>query len=49
LPVWIGPFGFKEVRATAGIAGGVVEVAAFVVLAAGASSLGRLDWEQQDE
>jgi ACR3 family arsenite efflux pump ArsB len=49
LPVWIGLFGFTEVRATAGIAGGVVEVAAFVVLAAGAPSLGRLDWEQRDE
>jgi hypothetical protein len=49
LPVWIGLFGFKEGGATAGIAGGVVEMAAFVVLAAGASSLGRLDWEQRDE
>jgi hypothetical protein len=29
LPVWIGLFGFTEVRATAGIAGGMVEVAAF--------------------
>ena len=34
LTVWIGLFGFKEVRTTAGIAAGVVEVAAFVVLAA---------------
>jgi hypothetical protein len=34
LPVWIGVFGFTEVRTTAGIAVGVVEVAAFVVLAA---------------
>jgi predicted lipoprotein with Yx(FWY)xxD motif len=34
LSVWIGLFGFKEVRTTAGIAAGVVEVAAFVVLAA---------------
>src|SRR5271154_5839278 len=34
LTVWIGLFGFKEVRTTAGIAAGVVEVAAFAVLAA---------------
>ena len=34
LTVWIGLFGFKEVRTTAGIAAGVVEVVAFVVLAA---------------
>jgi predicted lipoprotein with Yx(FWY)xxD motif len=34
LSVSIGLFGFKEVRTTAGIAAGVVEVAAFVVLAA---------------
>src|SRR6202000_2507940 len=30
---WIGLFGFKEVRTTAGIAAGVVEVAAFAALA----------------
>jgi predicted lipoprotein with Yx(FWY)xxD motif len=34
LTVWIGLFGFKEVRTTAGIVAGVVEVAAFLVLAA---------------
>jgi len=34
LSVWIGLFGFKEVRTTAGIAAGVMEVVAFVVLAA---------------
>ena len=34
LTVWTGLFGFKEVRTTAGIVAGVVEVAAFVVLAA---------------
>ena len=34
LSVWIGLFGFKEVRTTAGIAAGVVEAAAFAVLAA---------------
>jgi predicted lipoprotein with Yx(FWY)xxD motif len=34
LSVWIGLFGFKEVRTSAGIAAGVVEVAAFVSLAA---------------
>jgi predicted lipoprotein with Yx(FWY)xxD motif len=34
LSVWTGLFGFKEVRTGAGITAGVVEVAAFVVLAA---------------
>ena len=34
LSVWTGLFGFKEVRTSAGIAAGLVEVAAFVVLAA---------------
>jgi predicted lipoprotein with Yx(FWY)xxD motif len=34
LSVWIGLFGFKEVRTTAGIGAGVIEVAAFLVLAA---------------
>jgi len=34
LTVWIGLFGFKEVRTTAGIAAGVIDVAAFAVLAA---------------
>jgi predicted lipoprotein with Yx(FWY)xxD motif len=34
LSVWTGLFGFKEVRTTAGIVAGVVEVAAFAVLAA---------------
>jgi predicted lipoprotein with Yx(FWY)xxD motif len=34
LSVWIGLFGFTEVRTTAGIVAGVVEVAAFAVLAA---------------
>jgi predicted lipoprotein with Yx(FWY)xxD motif len=34
LSVWIGLFGFKEVSTTAGIAAGLVEVAAFVALAA---------------
>jgi predicted lipoprotein with Yx(FWY)xxD motif len=34
LTVWIGLFGFKEVRTTAGIVTGVIEVAAFAVLAA---------------
>jgi len=33
LSVWIGLFGFTEVRTTAGIAAGIVEVAAFAVLA----------------
>jgi predicted lipoprotein with Yx(FWY)xxD motif len=34
LSVWAGLFGFKEVRTTAGIAAGVVEVAVFAALAA---------------
>ena len=34
LSLWIGLFGFREVRTTAGIAAGVVEVAAFAALAA---------------
>jgi predicted lipoprotein with Yx(FWY)xxD motif len=34
LSVWVGLFGFTEVRTTAGIVAGVVEVAAFTVLAA---------------
>jgi predicted lipoprotein with Yx(FWY)xxD motif len=33
LSVWTGLFGFKEIRTTAGIAAGVIEVAAFAVLA----------------
>jgi predicted lipoprotein with Yx(FWY)xxD motif len=33
LSVWVGLFGFKEVRTTAGIVCGVIEVAAFAVLA----------------
>jgi len=34
LSVWIGLFGFKEVRTTAGIVAGILEVAAFAALAA---------------
>jgi predicted lipoprotein with Yx(FWY)xxD motif len=34
LTVWAGLFGFKEIRTTAGIVAGVIEVAAFAVLAA---------------
>src|SRR5277367_1440661 len=34
LSVWIGLFGFKEVRTTAGIVAGVVDIVAFAVLAA---------------
>jgi predicted lipoprotein with Yx(FWY)xxD motif len=34
LSVWIGLFGFKEVRTTAGITAGLLEIAAFAVLAA---------------
>jgi predicted lipoprotein with Yx(FWY)xxD motif len=34
LSIWVGLFGFREVRTTAGIVAGVIEVAAFAVLAA---------------
>jgi len=34
LSVWVGLFGFREVRTTAGIVAGIIEVAAFGVLAA---------------
>jgi predicted lipoprotein with Yx(FWY)xxD motif len=34
LSVWVGLFGFKEVRTTAGIVAGVIEVGAFAALAA---------------
>jgi predicted lipoprotein with Yx(FWY)xxD motif len=33
LSIWIGLFGFKEVRTTAGIVAGIIEVVAFVALA----------------
>jgi predicted lipoprotein with Yx(FWY)xxD motif len=38
LSVWTGLFGFKEIRTTAGIVAGVIEVAAFAALAALASA-----------
>jgi len=38
LSLWIGLFGFTEVRTTAGIVSGLIDVAAFAVLAAGAVS-----------
>src|SRR5260221_10713284 len=34
LSIWVGLFGFKEIRTTAGIVAGVIEVAAVAVLAA---------------
>ena len=34
LSLWIGLFGFKEIRTTAGIVAGVIELAAFAALAA---------------
>ncbi len=34
LSIWVGLFGFREVRTTAGIVAGVIEIAAFAVLAA---------------
>jgi predicted lipoprotein with Yx(FWY)xxD motif len=36
LSVWVGLFGFREVRTTAGIVAGIIEVAGFAVLAAAA-------------
>jgi predicted lipoprotein with Yx(FWY)xxD motif len=43
LSVWTGLFGFKEVRTTAGLAAGIIEVAAFAVLAALALAPARAD------
>ncbi len=50
LSLWIGLFGFTEVRTTAGIVAGIIDVAAFAVLAAGAVSglaLGQLAASQR--
>jgi predicted lipoprotein with Yx(FWY)xxD motif len=41
LSIWIGLFGFREVRTTAGIVAGVIEVVAFALLAALALAPGR--------
>jgi predicted lipoprotein with Yx(FWY)xxD motif len=41
LSVWAGLFGFREVRTTAGIVAGVIEVAAFAALAAVAAATAR--------
>jgi predicted lipoprotein with Yx(FWY)xxD motif len=38
LSTWVGLFGFKEIRTTAGIVAGVIEVAAFAALAAFAAA-----------
>ena len=38
LALWVGLFGFKEIRTTVGIVAGVIEVAAFAVLAAFAAT-----------
>jgi predicted lipoprotein with Yx(FWY)xxD motif len=43
LSIWTGLFGFKEVRTTAGIVAGVIDVAAFAVLAALALAPARAD------
>src|SRR5712692_9684614 len=40
LSIWVGLFGFTEVRTTAGIVAGVIEVAAFAVLAVLAAAPG---------
>jgi hypothetical protein len=47
LSVWIGLFGFKEIRTTAGIAAGLIEVAAFAALALAAVTAGPV--RQADE
>ena len=41
LSIWVGLFGFREVRTTAGIVAGVVEVAAFAALAGAAFGAAR--------
>jgi predicted lipoprotein with Yx(FWY)xxD motif len=38
LSLWVGLFGFKEIRTTAGVVAGVIEVAAFAVLALAAAA-----------
>jgi predicted lipoprotein with Yx(FWY)xxD motif len=43
LAVWIGLFGFKEIRTRAGIAAGLIEVAAFGVLALAAIAAGPVE------
>jgi predicted lipoprotein with Yx(FWY)xxD motif len=43
LSIWTGLFGFKEVRTTAGLVAGVIDVAAFAVLAALALAPARAD------
>src|SRR5271170_4377381 len=43
LSVWTGLFGFTEVRTTAGLTAGVIEVAAFAILAALALAPARAD------
>jgi predicted lipoprotein with Yx(FWY)xxD motif len=43
LSVWTGLFGFREVRTTAGVAAGVIDVAAFAVLAALATAAAPAD------
>jgi predicted lipoprotein with Yx(FWY)xxD motif len=40
LAVWVGLFGFKEVRTRAGLAAGLIEVAAFATLALAAAAAG---------
>jgi hypothetical protein len=48
LSVWTGLFGFAEVRTTAGILAGVIDVAAFAVLAALALAPARADATAKD-
>ncbi|HEV2376371.1 MAG TPA: hypothetical protein VGS19_29900 [Streptosporangiaceae bacterium] len=47
LSVWVGLFGFREVRTTAGIVAGVVEVAAFATLALAALAVNGIPVEHR--
>ena len=47
LSVWVGLFGFREVRTTAGIVAGVVEVAAFAALALAALAVNGIPVEHR--
>ena len=47
LAVWIGLFGFKEVRTRAGIAAGLIEVAAFALLALAAIAAGPMGQDEE--
>ena len=48
LAVWVGLFGFREVRTRAGIAAGLIEVAAFATLALAAAAAGPAPESESD-